>query len=197
MRIEVRNDSILIDGYVNAVGRDSRPILDKKTGERFIEQIVPGAFKRAIQQNEVQLLLDHDETRVLGSTETNLKLFEDNIGLRAIAEITDAEVIQKAKENKLRGWSFGFLELAASEEDSAKGLKRRYVEEMKLKEVSLIDEKRVPCYIGTSVETRAEGEEVVEPDVLETRAMYTEVSQEQPVDLDAYKNRIKKLEEKE
>lgn len=197
MRIEVRNDSILIDGYVNAVGRDSRPILDKKTGERFIEQIVPGAFKRAIQQNEVQLLLDHDETRVLGSTEKNLKLFEDNIGLRAIAEITDAEVIQKAKENKLRGWSFGFLELAASEEDSAKGLKRRYVEEMKLKEVSLIDEKRIPCYIGTSVETRAEGEEVVKPDVLETRAMYTEVSQEHPVDLDTYKNRIKKLEEKE
>ena len=28
MRIEIRNDSVLIDGYVNAVARDSRPMLD-------------------------------------------------------------------------------------------------------------------------------------------------------------------------
>ena len=45
MRIEIRNDSVLIDGYVNAVGRDSRPMRDRKTGERFVEQIVPGAFE--------------------------------------------------------------------------------------------------------------------------------------------------------
>ena len=38
MRIEIRNDSVLIDGYVNAVARDSRPMLDEK-GEKFVEQI--------------------------------------------------------------------------------------------------------------------------------------------------------------
>ena len=36
MRIEIRNDSVLLDGYVNAVARDSRPMLDEK-GEKFVE----------------------------------------------------------------------------------------------------------------------------------------------------------------
>lgn len=196
MKIEIRNDCVIIDGYVNTVARDSRPILDKKSGERFIEQIVPGAFERAIKQNEVELLLDHDETRVLGSTETNLQLHEDNIGLRAIAEITDPEVIQKAREKKLRGWSFGFHEISASEEETSKGLKRRYVEDMILKEVSIIDEKKIPCYTGTSIETRADSEKVEKSEVLETRAVYTETVSETKVDLNKYKNRIKELEEK-
>ena len=139
MRIELRADSVLIEGYVNAVARDSRPMRDKDTGQRFVEQIVPGAFRRALEQNEVDLLLDHDNNRKLGSTQTNLSLTEDAIGLKARAEITDPEVIQKAREKKLRGWSFGFHELDASEEDMPNGMKRRFVEDMKLVEVSPID----------------------------------------------------------
>ena len=42
MRIELRADSVLIEGYVNAVARDSRPMRDRDTGQRFVEQIVPG-----------------------------------------------------------------------------------------------------------------------------------------------------------
>lgn len=193
MRIELRNDSVLIDGYVNAVGRDSRPMRDKKTGKRFVEQIVPGVFERALKCNDVDLLLDHDETRVLGSTKTNLQLFEDSIGLRAICEITDAEVVQKARDKKLRGWSFGFRESDASEEELKNGMQRRYVEGMKLVEVSIIDEKKLPCYEGTSIETRAEGEEVLTPEPLEVRACYVETSRE-TIDYSKYKNKIKELE---
>ena len=103
MRIELRNDKVTIDGYVNAVARDSIPLRDRVTGERFVEQIVPGAFKRALEHNEVKLLLNHDSNRQLGSTETNLTLYEDEIGLRAHAEIDDAEVIEKARKKKLHG----------------------------------------------------------------------------------------------
>ena len=195
MRIEVRSDSVLIDGYVNAVGRDSRPMRDKN-GERYVEQIVPGVFKRALSKNEVKILLNHDENRALGSTETNLTLQEDAIGLRATAEITDAEVLQKAKAGKLRGWSFGFYEKDASEEDMANGLKRRFVEEMVLVEVSIIDERKIPCYEGTSIETRAEGKEVIRADVLEVRADVVEQNEESSFDLSNYKKRIKDLEER-
>ena len=195
MRIEVRNDSVLIDGYVNAVGRDSRPMRDKN-GERYVEQIVPGVFKRALSKNEVKILLNHDENRALGSTETNLTLQEDAIGLRATAEITDAEVLQKAKAGKLRGWSFGFYEKDASEEDMPNGLKRRFVEEMVLVEVSIIDERKIPCYEGTSIETRAEGKEVIRADVLEVRADVVEQNEESSFDLSNYKKRIKDLEER-
>lgn len=195
MRIEVRSDSVLIEGYVNAVARDSRPIRDKKSGKRFVEQIVPGVFQRAIRRNEVNLLLNHDSTRVLGSTKTNLQLTEDSIGLKARAEITDPEVIQKAREKKLRGWSFGFYERDASEEDLPNGLQRRYVEDMVLEEVSIIDERKIPVYEGTSIETRAAGEEMLIPEPLEVRADYIEIKAEKPsVDLSKYQNRIKELE---
>ena len=198
MRIEIRSNSVVIEGYVNAVGRDSRVMKDRKTGKRFVEQIRPGVFKRALEQNEVQLLLNHDETRNLGSTETNLTLYEDSIGLKARAEITDAEVIEKAKNKKLRGWSFGFYEMDASEEDAGNGLERRFVEEMELKEVSIIDERKIPCYEGTSLEMRAEGKEIVKSEVVEVRAAYVDCSSQknEPVDYTKYKNRIKELEEK-
>lgn len=195
MRIEVRSDSVLIDGYVNAVARDSRPLRDKN-GQRYVEQIVPGVFKRALHKNEVKLLLNHDESRELGSTETNLTLQEDAIGLRATAEITDAEVVEKAKAGKLRGWSFGFYEKDASEEDVSNNLKRRFVEEMILVEVSIIDERKIPCYEGTSIETRAEGKEVIRADVLEVRADVVEEQKESSFDLSSYEKRIKDLEER-
>ena len=196
MRIEIRNDSVEIDGYVNAVGRDSRPLRDRSTGQKYLEQIVPGAFQRALSRNEVQLLLNHDQSRVLGSTEDNLELHEDTIGLRAHAIITDAEVIQKAKDHKLRGWSFGFYERGASEVDARQGMKRRFIEDMELVEVSLVDDRKIPCYDGTSIETRSE--EVIKPDVLDTRADYFEAPapepKKEPVDYSQLKARISALE---
>lgn len=193
MRIELRQDSVLIDGYVNAVGRDSRPMRDRN-GEQFIEQIVPGAFAEALERaNEVKILLNHNEERILGSTKTNLKLTEDNIGLRAIAEITDAEVVEKAREKKLRGWSFGFIEREASEEELKNGIKHRFVEGLELKEVSIIDERKLPCYTATSIETRA-GEQTVFTRATEFEADYIGFEdKKQPVNFSNYKERIAKL----
>ena len=58
----------------------------------------------------MDLLFNHDKNRNLGSIENgNLELYEDNIGLRAIATVTDEQVIKKAKNKELRGWSFGFV----------------------------------------------------------------------------------------
>lgn len=189
MRINIRSDSVIIDGYVNAVGRDSKPLTDRTTGEKYLEQIVPGAFQRALEQNSVLLLLDHDSSKVLGSTDTNLELHEDSIGLRAHAVITDPELIQKAREKKLRGWSFGFYEREASEEDARDGMKRRFIESMELVEVSIIDDRKIPCYDGTLIETRSE--QVITPDPLETRDEYIE---EPVADLSSYKERIRALD---
>ena len=163
MRIEIRNNSVLLDGYVNAVARDSRPMLDEK-GEKFVEQISPKTFQRAVEKNDdILCLLNHEPSRFLGSTKQgNIELFEDNIGLRAICEITDGEVIQKAKENKLRGWSFGFESVKEHEESLADGFKRRFIDEMNLLEVSIIDEHKIPCYVGTSIETRADKNSKIE-----------------------------------
>lgn len=160
MRIEIRNNSVVLDGYVNAVQRDSRPIPSIKG--KFVERIEPRAFQRALERTEnVDLLLNHNHDKKFGSTkEGNLQLFEDNIGLRAICTVTDADVIEKAKNKQLRGWSFGFYVNKDRWEDTENGIQRRYVEDLDLFEVSIIDNTRTPAYIATSIEQR-EGNEVI------------------------------------
>ncbi|MGK0468190.1 HK97 family phage prohead protease [Clostridium sp.] len=176
MRIEIRNDSVIIDGYVNAVLRDSKPI--PRPGGKFVEQIMPKAFERALGKAlNVDILLNHNKTRKLGSTvDGNLELFEDNIGLRAIATITDAEVMEKARKKELRGWSFGFYSDKDKWEDVGEGLQRRFVEELELTEVSIIDNTRMPAYIGTSIETRDDKEVTVETREEDSKAITEDIS---------------------
>lgn len=44
MKVELRNDSVYIEGYVNAVGRDSRPIRDQDNREAFCRADRSGHF---------------------------------------------------------------------------------------------------------------------------------------------------------
>lgn len=109
------------------------------------------------------MLLNHDKTRNLGSTKQgNLQLFEDNIGLRAICTVTDAEVIQKAKDKKLKGWSFGQYVSKDKLEERTDNIPRRHIEELELSEVSIIDDRLSPCYTGTSIEQRTEQEVTID-----------------------------------
>ena len=78
------------------------------------------------------------------------------------ANVVLKRVIEKAKNGKLRGWSFGFEALKEREEPLEDGLKRRFVDEMNLAEVSIIDEHKIPCYVGTSIEMRAAGNSKIE-----------------------------------
>ncbi|EHK2406189.1 HK97 family phage prohead protease [Clostridium perfringens] len=194
MRVEIRNNSIIIDGYVNAVARDSRLIPDVKGS--FREQIVPKAFQRALEKAEnVDILLNHDKNRKLGSTtEGTLELFEDNIGLRAIATITDAEVIEKAKRNELRGWSFGFYSVKDRWEDIEEGVQRRYVEDLELTEVSIVDNTKVPAYSATSIETRANEEVLTETRSLDSIVKIADNTNK--IDNSKYKEEIKSLKRK-
>lgn len=106
-------------------------------------------------------MLNHDNNRVLASTKDgSAVLEEDNIGLRAEITITDAEVVQKAREGKLTGWSFGFI--ANDDELSSEGKDEiRTVTNMELREVSILDDTKAPAYYGTLIETREGGAEVM------------------------------------
>ena len=120
---------------------------------------MPGTFKRAIDKaEEIKILLNHSWNHVLGSTKTNLKLTEDVIGLRAHAEIDDPEVVKKAKEKRLRGWSFRFFAPAQTRAGEENGIPIREISDMQMDEVSLIDDRMRPWYPSTTVEVRA-GEE--------------------------------------
>ena len=195
MKIEIRNDTAVVSGYVNAVGRDSRPITDVRG--KFVEQIEPGAFRASLERSEnVDLLLNHDKSMVYASTKDgSLKLTEDSIGLRAEAVLTDAEMIRKARSGEFRGWSFGMYVGDSAMEERAEGIPRRHVKSLNMFEVSLIDKSRIPCYVGTSVECRSDGEILAElryseeePEIVEE-----ERSEPEPVDYSAVDDVISEL----
>lgn len=154
MNVRINENSVEIEGYVNAVERTSKKLRDR-LGE-FIERIKVGAFKRALERAEdVRLLLNHDWTRDLGGiSDGNLELYEDAIGLHASATITDKEVVEEAKRGELRGWSFGFTDRDV-ENGEENGVTVRNVKDLDLYEVSLINRAKVPAYDGTLVAVRS------------------------------------------
>lgn len=183
MKIEVRENTVVISGYVNACERWSKPIRGNLRGkvQNFIEKIKAGVFGTALKRNKkVEVRLNHNPDRVLANTEDGSAILEeDNIGLRAEVTITDAEVIEKAKNNKLVGWSFGFY-ANSDEVDESGETATRSISDMDLVEVSILDDTKSPAYYGTSIETRSEGEKE-----LEIRASLEEIEEEAKAKHDA------------
>jgi len=179
MDIQIRENKVIIDGYVNSVERFSK-ILSDKNG-KFIEKIMPTVFQRAIEKNDsIKVLLNHNYDRELANTKDGTaELYEDNIGLRAKVEITDEEVIEDAKNNKLRGWSFGFICKKKDEKTNENGIIERTVRDIDLMEVSILNSKKVPAYVGTSIEMR-DGE------VREIEFRTTEIEENQDVNISSF-----------
>lgn len=158
MQIRIKKDSVEIDGYVNAIERNSKPLISRMG--KFIERISKGAFSKALKRNEdVHVLLNHDWQRDLGSTKQgNLSLTEDNIGLKALATIYDADVIEKARRGDLVGWSFGFNDRDV-EKIVEHDMLTRVVNDLDLYEVSILDRTKSPAYDGTLITVRSDGGE--------------------------------------
>lgn len=162
MRIrKLTENSVEIEGYVNAIERNSKPLMSRIG--HFIERICKGAFNKAIKRNnDVHILLNHDWNRDLGSTKKgNLHLEEDAIGLKARATITDEEVVKKARNGELVGWSFGFSDRDV-ENSIERGMPLREVRDLDLYEVSILDRNMMPAYDGTLVSARSvDGEDQI------------------------------------
>lgn len=188
MEIRIKDNSVEIEGYVNAIERKSKPLWSRMG--KFVERICKGAFKRALDRNDdVRILLNHDANRDLGGTKDgNLELNEDSIGLHARAKITDPDVVEKAKNGDLVGWSFGFQDRDVENKRDEDGMPLRNVKDLDLVEVSLLDRSRTPAYDGTLVCVRADETTVMFGDVNEDEIIIRseetkeELTQENPVE---------------
>ena len=209
MKVKLRSDSVEIEGYVNAVDRNSRMITDDD-GYPIRERIQPGVFGKALQEKRdagynIPILLNHDSTRVIAEDRVNATLEEDSIGLHAVATITDPEVVAKARDRKLSGWSFGFIRRDFREEYTDSG-RVRIVTDMDLREVTLADDTRIPVYAGTSVHARAdEAPEVIQLRTMDNDVIITDVTDDAPdsepeqraeIDYSDYYNHISKLRDR-
>lgn len=179
MKVEIRNNSVHLDGYVNVHTRDSRELPSPRGF--FVEQIMPKAFDQSLRKNgAVDLLFNHKQDRKLGSTtQGNLQLYEDSIGLRATCTVDDAEVVSKAKAGELRGWSFGFYVTEQRWEEGNNGVQRRYVDGLDLIEVSILD--CTPAYYATTIEARGD-ESIITEQRFEDFGMHDVVKVEEVVE---------------
>ena len=179
MEIRIKNDAVEISGYVNAVERKSKPLWSRMG--QFIERICKGAFGKALKRNDdVRILLNHDWNRDLGGTKDgNLELNEDSIGLHARATITDPEVVEKAKNGDLIGWSFGFYDREVENKRDEDGYPLRDVKDLDLEEVSILDKSHTPAYDGTLVSVRSEEKSVFYGDTFEDGMNIREVESDE------------------
>lgn len=206
MKVNIRADHVEIEGYVNAVERNSKTLRDR-IGE-FVERVCKGAFKKALKRNDdIKILLNHDATRELGSTKQgNLELKEDNIGLHARATIYDKEVIDDARNNRLVGWSFGFHDIDV-DRSMHEGVVYRTIRDLDLREVSILNNKKTPAYEGTLIMARADDNDdrlllrsedfIDEVSIREENAENTAEVKEEALDNEMKDNEVQEVEPKQ
>lgn len=194
MDIEIRSDHVIIKGYVNAVDRDSRVLprsLSPKATSDFVERVTPKTFERALSR-ALNVEVRYNHGKVVGSTgDGNTKLYEDNIGLYAETKITDQTVIEKARNNELRGWSFGFVANSETWTEASEGLQRRSLDDIELREVTILD--KTPAYIGTSIEMRGEDCHIYEERVFEETPTIIDNTPKPSIDLSNQKAQVEIL----
>ena len=193
MQLEYRADGAHISGYVNVTEKKSRPVMTPHG--RVVEEIEPRAFEEAIKRaGNITLTVDHDSGHVYAETQNGtLTLREDDIGLHADVLIQDKNLIQLARDGKVRGWSFGMYNVQDELEQRADDLPLRRIKALDLDHVTLVVNK-CPIYSATSVELRAGGETVLETRTLETTM---QMQDSIPVfDNSAFRDRVKALTKK-
>lgn len=195
IKAEIRADGLHISGYVNVPGRESRPVITPRG--KVIEVIEQRAFQRALQKvDNIDLKVDHERT-IASTKEGTLKVYEDEIGLRAQAVITDEEVIQGAKQGKLKGWSFNMMKVVDEIEERTGKLPLRRVKDFIMTEITLALRK-LPVYSATSIEIRAEEEEEVEMRASECDITVEDMTEnkKEAIDYSEYENKIQRLKER-
>ncbi|HDR4366789.1 TPA: phage major capsid protein [Bacillus cereus] len=147
--------SLFVSGYVNKTGTWSQT-LGRKT--KFIEKIMPGAFKRALERAEnIDFLYEHDNNKILADTRSGkLVLREDDKGLYMEATISKTtwgqDAFELIKDGIIQNMSFGFRKLKDEIITKASGIHERIVHELELLEVSAV---RKPAYVQSSIAARS------------------------------------------
>ena len=107
-KIEIKKDGTpgSIVGYPIVYDKDSEDMWG------FTERIAKGAAKKALKRSDIRALKNHDPSLIFGRQGVNLKLKEDEKGLKYEATPIDTrnfrEVAEEVRLELLTGQSFGF-----------------------------------------------------------------------------------------
>jgi HK97 family phage prohead protease len=190
-RIEVRKaaDSGLrtLVGHAAVFNSDSEPMYG------FIERIRPGCFTRAIKEDDVRGLFNHDANFVLGRNKAKtLRLSEDDKGLAFEIDLPDTQAARDLviliERGDISGCSFSFRTIKDEweySETNGNGITMRTLVDVELFDVGPVT---FPAYPATDVSARsmeaiaAEGQRIIaarkKPDVsIESRRRQLELAE--------------------
>jgi HK97 family phage prohead protease len=161
--VETRADGRkVIAGYASVFYRADDPGTEYWLwpGE-IVERINPGAFDRAVREDDVRALFNHDPSRILGRNKAGtLSLSVDAVGLRYEIDPPDSagDVVEAIRRGDITGSSFGFLPgVTTFREEKQDGKPVTIIERAA---VSLLDVSPVtyPAYESASVGVRGVGD---------------------------------------
>ena len=142
------------EGYAIVWDTDSEPM-------PYIESVAPGAAKRSLKGSEHTFVIDHDDSKLLASTQAKtLTLREDSKGLIAHApELPKTsyanDLIELAGLKEIRHMSFEFgVPRAAGSEEWSDDLSRRRLNTINLGHVTVLTGKQ-PAYTQTTAFIRS------------------------------------------
>ncbi len=150
-KVETRSDGSFgtIHGYAIVYNKDSEDM-------GFIERVKPGAAKKALTRSDVRGLKNHDPSLIFARQGVNLKLTEDENGLRYEASPIDTanyrETAAEVEAGLLTGQSFGFTILSDEWSDLESDHPQRTITE--IGEIFDVGPVTYPAYPDTDVGIR-------------------------------------------
>lgn len=123
----------------------------------FVEIIKPGAFRGAIQRNDVVALVNHDTGKPLGRMSNGrLRLVEDERGLRAEIDASDTsyarDLIVSIRDGNVKGMSFRFRVPEGGDKWRMDG--KTVIREVIAADVDEVSAVTFPAYPATTIEAR-------------------------------------------
>lgn len=161
VNLELRDSNFeerIITGYA-AIFNDEYTLLRDRWGEKFYEKVSKGAFLRTLADNtrDKFMLVNHDWNKVIGRTGSNLKLEEDEKGLRfelTVPNTTEGNnLLENVRLGLIKGCSFGFSIIKEKTRWDDDWNFYRDITEVDLFEVTATP---IPAYADTEISARSE-----------------------------------------
>ncbi len=164
LRVAVRSedgDSRTLAGYGAVYFREHDQGTQYQLWTDTVERIMPGAFDRAIREDDVRGLFNHDADNILGRTAAGtMRLSVDDVGLRYEIDAPDTDlanrVIEAVNRGDVSGSSFAFLPRSVTWREEMNDEEQTvYIRE--INEVELFDTGPVtyPAFESTTAGTRS------------------------------------------
>jgi uncharacterized protein len=150
--IEIRKDqdAIRVQGHAAVFNQEA------DIGGYFREIFRPGAFARAIRDDDVPFLIEHYGLPLARNTSGTLKLAEDNVGLAVESTLNGSDpdvmrIVPKMERGDLSKMSIAFIP-TRQEWDETGETPLRIIHECQLYDVSIVTS---PAYDGTDIGLRS------------------------------------------